>query len=134
MKAKQKAHQQADQNFTRGANEAMEEAKINFQGTEITSEEGKEGENEAPQISCPKETEKEGENSNVKRNESPTEDEEPEQQGLVIYEGPWTKEEQFHYDIMFDEAEWKNKRNEPDTAKLVAEMLGTDSFDMEIEE
>ena len=134
MKAKQKAHHLTDQNPPKGAKEAMEEEDITPQGKDATQATRKEEKSEDPQSNRTKGTEKEGGNSNVKHNESPEEDGELEQQGLVIYEGPWTKEEQYHYDIMFDELEWGNDGKEPDTAGLVAEMLGADSFEMEIDE
>ena len=61
-----------------------------------------------------------------------SEEEETENQGCVIMEGPRTKEEQYHHDILEDELEWKEPQTEVDTAALVAEVIGMDSFEMEV--
>ena len=84
-------------------------------------------------------SEKEKENMDNKGNQNlkevqEMEEDEPKAQGWVAYEGPRTKEEQHHHDILTDALEWKNEEKEPDTAKLVTEMLGTDSFEMEVDE
>ena len=62
------------------------------------------------------------------------EEKDPEVQGHQTFEGPRTKEEQFHFDILGNDLDWTTTEAEPDTAKLVAEMLGTDSFEMEVDE
>ena len=102
---------------------------------ENTKETKKEDKSEDPHSNRTEGAEVVDENSKGQGNESPEEYGVPEQQELAIYEGPWTKEEQYHYDIMFNEMEWNNEpQKEPDTAGLVAAMLGADSFEMEIEE
>ena len=135
MRAKQKALHPTEQSIPKGETGEKEGMDITPQEKDGAKEEEKEGKSEDQQCNRTKEAEEVEENSKVKREVASEEYEKPEEQELVMYEGPWTKEEQYHYDIMFDELEWKNERKEkPDTAGLVAEMLGADSFEMELDE
>ena len=52
----------------------------------------------------------------------------------VVLVGPRTAEEQLRYDILNYDMEWKDAESNPDTACLQAELIGADSFEMEVME
>ena len=52
----------------------------------------------------------------------------------MVLVGPRTAEEQLRYDILNYDMEWKDAESNPDTACLQAELIGADSFEMEVME
>ena len=55
-----------------------------------------------------------------------------ERRGYVAIQGRRTPGEQCHLDILQNEMEWAWEEQEPDTSGLLADILGTDFFEMEV--
>ena len=85
-----------------------------------------EGKGKAPQWATAEEPQTKGQSQ-----KSPLQDEPP-NRGHLVYEGPKTAEEQYHSDLPWGEIGWVREADEPHTAYLLAEVLGVDSFEMDV--
>ena len=62
------------------------------------------------------------------------EEEEPKVHEYAVREGPKTKEEQFHFDLIQGDMELCRKDTRPHSADLLAEVMGEDILEMDLDD